>query len=39
MLLCRARPDLRLAHDDAVPEVRGVEAVVLPVALVVRGSS
>jgi DNA-binding LacI/PurR family transcriptional regulator len=39
MLLCRARPDLRLAHEDDVPEVRGVEAVVLPVALVVRGSS
>ncbi|MCL3863193.1 LacI family DNA-binding transcriptional regulator [Actinotalea sp. K2] len=39
MLLSRARPDLDLAADPEVPDLAGLDRVVLPVRLVVREST
>jgi DNA-binding LacI/PurR family transcriptional regulator len=39
MLLSRARPDLTIDPDDALPAVDQVDQVVLPVSLVVRDSA
>lgn len=39
MLLARARPDLVTDADDGMPDVRGVDRLVLPVELVVRESA
>jgi len=39
MLLATGRPDVELPQDDGLPPVRGVDRIVLPVTLVVRGSS
>ena len=38
LLLDRVRPDLASPGDDDVPDVRGVDRVVLPVDLVIRES-
>jgi DNA-binding LacI/PurR family transcriptional regulator len=39
MLLAKGRPDVAVPEDDDLPPVRGIDRLVLPVALVVRDSS
>lgn len=39
LFLAKHRPDIELAPDEGVPDVRGVNHLILPVSLVVRDSA